>query len=231
MGKIALVGSERASQGLAPWEDASWEIWSLGRQSRTYPRVDVSFELHELGICELVLKLSEMEPYYEWLRSRPVVFLAELDARVPQAKRLPKEDLLKEFGDFFFTSSLSWMMALAITLKPDEISIYGVDLSVGDEYTYQRPGLQYFIQEARKRGIKVSAPLESDILTPPPLYGYEGFDPLYRKFYSMRGMINMDLREAEAQKAEWERRIASLKGGLEIVGYTLRHWSDGRGKP
>jgi hypothetical protein len=73
------------------------------------------------------------------------------------------------------------MMALAITQCEEQgipqIALYGI-LQGGSldpnaknqtpEYLYQRPGTQYFIWEAARRGIKVLAAKESQLFELPP---------------------------------------------------------------
>jgi hypothetical protein len=63
------------------------------------------------------------------------------------------------FNPYMFTSSIAYMLAKAIADCEREgikqISVYGVMQASENEYVYQRPGIQYFLHEAMKRGIKV----------------------------------------------------------------------------
>src|SRR4029078_4565121 len=83
------------------------------------------------------------------------------------------------FLDSFFQSQPSYMMALAITLKPQKIGLWGIDMAAADEYGTQRPGMHFFIIEAKKRGIEVVAAAQSDILQPIPAYAFKEFSPMY----------------------------------------------------
>lgn len=83
----------------------------------------------------------------------------------------PWQRLVAEFGHYFFSGGQApWIMAYAITFKPDEIGLWGIDPM--REYAPQRAEVQHFAQVARDRGIKVEAP-EDDVLKPKPLYGLE----------------------------------------------------------
>jgi hypothetical protein len=70
-----------------------------------------------------------------------------------------------------FTSSIAFMLAKAITDAEAEgirmIGLWGIMQAAENEYVYQRPGIQYFIHEAMKRGIKVVANRESCLFDMP----------------------------------------------------------------
>lgn len=70
-----------------------------------------------------------------------------------------------KFSPHMLTSSIAYMLAKAIDDCEREgireIGIFGVMQASETEFVYQRPGIQYFIGEAMKRGIKVAAPRES----------------------------------------------------------------------
>jgi hypothetical protein len=82
---------------------------------------------------------------------------------------VPNHDGL--FCPTMFTSSIAYMLAKAIVdCERDgigHIGIWGVMQASETEYTYQRPGIQYFIHEAMKRGIKVIANRESCLFDMP----------------------------------------------------------------
>lgn len=75
------------------------------------------------------------------------------------------------FCPYMFTSSIAYMLAKAIVdcegngIKT--IGLWGIMQASETEYTYQRPGIQYFIHEAMRRGIKVVAPPESCLFDMP----------------------------------------------------------------
>lgn len=89
------------------------------------------------------------------------------------AERRPTETPNND-GKFFpwmFTSSIAYMLAKAIyDCERSEIKtlgIFGVMQASETEYAYQRPGIQYFIGEAFRRGIRVEAPRESGLFDMP----------------------------------------------------------------
>lgn len=69
------------------------------------------------------------------------------------------------------TSSIAYMLAKAIADCEEQgirqIGLWGIMQQSDNEYAYQRPGIQYFIGEAQKRGIKVVANRESCLFDMP----------------------------------------------------------------
>jgi len=63
---------------------------------------------------------------------------------------------VKEFGEDFFTSTLSYMFAQAIWEGYEVINIYGVRMEAESEYAYQLPGIMRAINECTQRGIQVN---------------------------------------------------------------------------
>ena len=75
------------------------------------------------------------------------------------------------FNPYAFTSSIAYMLAKAIVdceqhgIK--QIGLWGIMQQSDNEFVYQRPGIQYFLYEAIRRGIKVVANRESCLLDMP----------------------------------------------------------------
>jgi hypothetical protein len=144
---------------------------------------------------------------------------------IPNAVAFPVKAMVKEFGGDFFTSSFSWMMAMAINMGATEIALYGVDMASREEYILQRPGFYFFRYMAKVKGIKVFAPNESDIMQPPGLYGYSDTLPFARKLHARREEVRGRIAQMEAEKARLVENILYLKGADEDIDYTLSIWS------
>lgn len=162
--KIAIVGAAK-TKTLAPYGDPEWVIWGCSKKNINFPRYDLWFEIHDL---EHLLK--SYPEYMEWLKENKKTVMRD---EYPEygATKFPFWELVREFGPYFFTSSIAYMMAYAIKQNPKVIGLYGVEMSHKSEYHSQRHGCHHFIQVARDRGIEVIAP-GSGILTPTPFYRY-----------------------------------------------------------
>ena len=216
--KIALIGTAPSSRMLAPFNDPTWKIWACSPGNmNVLPRVDAWFEVHNT--------LMEPEqvgygaPYLEWLNKQTFPVYAQNQLLIPKAITIPMRELVDEFGPYFFTSSFSWMMAMAMKSGAQEIALYGIDMASREEYILQRPGAYHFFTEGKRRGIKMSAPYESDIMMPPPLYGYSDVTPFGRKIRSRITEIKSRLLGMKNQKAQIDHQIAYLEGALEDMDY------------
>ncbi len=114
--KIAIVGSEPMSHGLAPWDDSSWEIWGSGLGSWKYPRVDRHYEVHAFDLVERVFGADALAPYLNHLREQPSVRVLVKQDDLPNGELIPWRKLYKEFSPYFFTSTMAWAMAKWILL-------------------------------------------------------------------------------------------------------------------
>lgn len=197
---------------------------------QTLPRVTRWFELHK-GEQLLNWNGVPQDHYVDWLAYHSSkgehqfkLYMIDQDY-VPHAETFPKDALIEEFSPYFFTSSFAWMIAYAMQSGAAKIGLYGIDMSTLDEYRRQRPQFQHFIWLAKQRGIKVSAPIESDILQPPPLYGYSFTTPFGRKTAIREVELKSRIAEAEAERNKLNTIIDRLTGSLDDNDYIQTTWT------
>jgi hypothetical protein len=217
--KVALIGTAPSSRMMAPFNDPTWTIWacSPGNQG-ALPKVDAWFEIHGTN---LLWPQNEHygKPYIEWLKQQKFPVYMQDQSLVPNALIYPMRDMVKEFGPYFFTSSFAWMMALAMKQGATEIALYGIDMASREEYIIQRPGAYYFMIECARRGCKVSAPYESDIMQPPGLYGYSDVGPFGRKILARTTEIKERVNSMRQQRDSLIHNLTYLEGALEDLDY------------
>jgi len=223
--RIAIVGKAPSSRELAPYGNDSWEIWTLADLvvAQIAPRFDRHFELHPIHWFEQQNKL-----YLQWMQTvkdKPI-YLRAIDERVPAGVEYPKEKVIKFFGCRYFTNTVSWMLALAIMERPEEIGIWGVDMAQSEEYAAQRPSCELFIGFALGLGIQVTIPAESDLLKCRRLYGFEADVTGMRAKWQTR---TQELRERLAKKEQKMQQLVAeihhFQGALESQGW-LEQWID-----
>lgn len=218
--KIAVCGSAPSSRMLVPFGDPSWEIWVCSPQNYDYPRVDAWFELHSLD--RKFIPANDL--YRKVLSNHQRVYVSKADERLPHAIVIDEKPLIAKYGPFFFTSSLAWMMACAIELKPDMIGIWGVDMSATDEYGYQRAGMHYFMQQAERAGIDIILPPQCDLAMPPPLYGWKEHWPMYWKLKVSQEELDERIRVASKVNAQKHDETLLLRGARDYLEYVKNTW-------
>jgi hypothetical protein len=220
--KIALIGTAPSSRMLAPYSDPSWTIWacSPGNMEGILPRFDAWFEVHGTNLLWPENK-SYADKYIGWMRSLKCPLYMQDQQLCANAITIPKDQLVDEFGPYFFTSSFAWMMAMAIQAGASEVALFGIDMASRDEYILQRPGAYHFFQEGARRGVKMWAPYESDIFQPPALYGYSDVSPYGRKMNARKAELTERVNSLRAQRDQMIHNITYLEGALEDNDYML----------
>jgi hypothetical protein len=226
--KIALVGSAPASCRIAPYQDPSWQIW--GCSPGLYgvaPRVNAWFELH---LYEPGQPWFSPE-YCQWLAGLPkrgVTLYGTHVEQWPGAQELPAQQLLDRFDPqrWFCTSSLFWMMAMAIAAGAKKIGFWGVDMAATQEYEMQRAGIHFLTYKAREMGIEVGCPFESDLFTPRFRYGVDEWTHSFRKVRARDAELAGRLADAQARASAAQHEVAFLSGARDDLKYMGDTWVD-----
>jgi len=221
--------------------EGDWDIWccSPGAWSAS-PRITRFFELHR------------WEPGAPWFSPEYCQFLRDfkgpvyVGGSIPEIKNAvlyPIDRIEEKFSSYFLTSSLALMMALAIDeieevrkqpshdSEDDVIGLWGVDMAANEEWAYQKPGCQFFVLEAMRRGIGVYLPPESDVMRPMPVYGISEWDHNYIKLTARSREMNASLQEKAKTKLENEMNAAAVQGELHALDYFVKTWVSPYGLP
>ena len=142
--KVAILG-KLVSKFNAPFEDMSWDIWTLNYHHIEPPRVTLWFDLHSHG--------------------------ANPKANITRANYPFKEAETLVSGNYY-NNTFSYMIAYAILKGYKEIAIYGCRFIHDQEVREkQRQSVRELVMFARGRGIKVSAPADECLLEGYEYYG------------------------------------------------------------
>lgn len=187
--KVAVLGFAGSTLNEAPVNDQSWEVWGLNQLWMQLPRYDLWFDLHPRWHTYTDAR------HFEWLKqqTKPILMQDHFHD-IPCSVAYPKEDILRIFGTYF-TSSIAWMLALAIAQKYQTIGIWGVDMLGDGEYAFQRACCDYYIGLARGAGIDVIIPKDSALCRGQELYGYDYVEP-----FSARRMTRLNKRRSSLQE-------------------------------
>lgn len=219
---ICLLGSAPSSLRLAPFNNPDWAM--CGCSPGVYgvaPRSESWVELHRFEPGQPWFSPE----YCQFLANyKGPVWMAEVRPEIPNSVELPLVDLITKYSPYFFTSSLAYMMAMAIECGFKRIGLFGVDMAAASEYKDQRLGCQYFAIIAKARGIEVGVPPESDLFRPQPLYGVSEVSHARIKFLARRreleGRVNQKLAEQQQAKDE----VLYLRGALEDLEWVEMDW-------
>ncbi len=220
--KVAIVGGA-PSRRFAPVADRSWEIWGLGTERFKLPRADRWFEMHsepQLIYFYDKIKGGKFAAHMRFLASLNCpVYMQKPHPSVPNSVAYPLAEVLKDCGRCF-SSSVSYMLGLAIHERFQGIGMWGVDMTSKEEYLYQWAGVRYLLALARSRGIHVYLPPGCPITIPPKpvlpvtkvLYGYD-WDHPDAWWNKLRRERERKAEERKAEKPKKARAKARRRAG------------------
>ena len=139
--KIAILGKLETKYE-APFEDPSWEIWSMNKHAdeEFIPRVDKWFDIH-------------IEP-------------DKKDADILR-EDFPFEECHKLAGGRYFNNITSYLIAYAILQGVTDLALYGMRFTIDHERRQrERENVRQWIFFAKGRGINVTIPCDAQYLLP-----------------------------------------------------------------
>jgi hypothetical protein len=107
----------------------------------------------------------------EWRVLKPI-YLQYWNSEIPNRVSYPLTEVSEAFANFrrgdgkvkYFTSTLAYMMGIALLEGFERIEIYGFELSDDIEYVKQKACAEWWIGYAMGRGIEVHTPANSQIM-------------------------------------------------------------------
>ncbi len=214
--KVAIVGSWPNTLREVPCGDPSWEVWSCSGSPAALARVTRHFELHDFASHAAKWK---QDGTWNVLAAVPKLILAEAHPDFPDADLYPLDVMLARYGRYF-TSSIAYMLALAIESGATEIGLYGVNMETDDasgnsEYGHQRACVEFLLGVAMGRGIRCVIPDACDLTKATRLYAYEsnrgqGFERLESRTKELKAK----LAAAEKKLKDAEQEVCVLRGAI-----------------
>ena len=246
--KVAIVGFASSSRDMAPYNDQSFEIWSLNHAYNHVPRWDRWFEVHPRAHFQKDLQRDGLTQdgsrHVNWLAQEPAVkdggrpiYCQEHYDDIPASVRWPRQELndwlLRNGGlstaelplgfhcSDYYTSTPSQMIALAVYEGFEEIHLYGVDMLQAEEYFYQRSGCEYFVGFARGHRCRVYMPPTSTLCKTNYVYGYSEPPTDLKGLQPYVDHLNSKVAESELNKNKATQAAATIDGGLQMARLLL----------
>ena len=244
--KICIIGTT-PTRHLAPFNDPSWEIWTIGPGGREHPghRWERLFEIHgagrahtwEKGFGEYLNFLSQVKPPQQVVTIRPIKDMI-LDWGYQHGKTpeevtkevtgpweantvLDKDYLTGKYGRMWMSSTISYALAQAIEENATEISIYGIDMEAGEEYVTQFAGARHLMDLARFIGISVTVPAWCGLLRDPNPYPdrFETYEAIWfqNRITMLSSIVAQKVSEHETRKAELHRKEGAIRTLADIA--------------
>jgi len=242
--KVAIVGCAD-SKDEAPFGNDEFEFWGVNNLYITMPGAWWTrwFDLHSftnkngkwLRRAEADFRGQPIAEYMAGLQALNIpIYTQQAWATIPNSVIYPVNEIMEQFGRYF-TNTISYMLALAISEGFEEIHVVGVDMAVDSEYGWQRPSCEYFIGIARGRGINIVLPDSCDLLNSRFLYGFHEIEEtnfskkLSKMGTSMKKRREKAMLQAEQLKKQMEfhqRQVHEYNGALATKEEINMRWSN-----
>jgi hypothetical protein len=200
-GGVCIVGYAENSRHLAEYNNPDCEIWGVNQVTRFIPREDRHFQIHHNWDDQAHWAANTDQR--KWLEHAPVpIYMISHDPSIPNSVAYPIDRVKENLnltGKDYFTSSIAFMIALAIAEGFKRIGIYGIDLIIGREYQFEKACVEFYLGIANERGIDIFLPANSALLWQSHRYGYD-IEPDYG-FFGMSALAKRrDTLRKEAER-------------------------------
>jgi hypothetical protein len=170
MKTVAIVGKAELNWRLAPFDDLTKDIWGLGWWAALgkYSRITAAFEVHKPWVWE------KQPGYGEWLYQNHdfPIYMRHGDFEMPACIPYPELQIKDWFFgrlyrgpdliEQFFTSSIAYMLALALYMDYKRIEVYGLEMNL-QKYQYQRDSIFWWLGYANGMRVQVVIPENSKL--------------------------------------------------------------------
>ena len=216
--KIAILGT-CPSRMQAPLGDLSWDIWTIGPGGKNSNRWNVLFEIHGKGTWP--------EGFAEYLQElkaeRPPkrIFTEDPMPDWPANVVYPKDQLYAKYGRKWFTSSISYALALALALEEGvtELGVFGIDLESGEEYVHQYDGARYFLDLARLAGVNLILPAGCGLMRDPLPYPNSYESHIAMTLQSKMDYLGQLVGQKRAQHGQLAAEINHIDGEIAAFDF------------
>ena len=216
---VAILGTA-PTLAITPWDLPDVDYWACAPVITHKPaqgrKIDVIFEMHQIeywGKPEITQRLNEysdknphikiyMQDKYQSIKNSEKYPLAEVQAFINHPK-------LRSY----FTSTIAYMIALAIVRGYKKIELYGVHMaSQEEEYSIQRSCVEALLAFGWGKGVDFWLPDESDVMKSSYLYGYEQSNGILLKAIQYKNGFSNAENECDKKLAKAEQDYWIQKG-------------------
>lgn len=121
-------------------------------------KVDVTFHMHhldEFAINEHTESSTRLFKQYACDHPEMEIYTTRKWDEIPHAKEYPFEDIIDKFKICYFSCTVDYALAYALYAGAKQINLYGINMTVNEEYREQKPGVEFWCGMALGMGTKL----------------------------------------------------------------------------
>ena len=202
-----------------PWDNKEYDYWACFSVF-TQPivighRIDAWFELHPEETWEQFKdKLLKAEKIYP---DAPI-YMQRVEKKIKNSALYPLKEIQDMTGNMYlrkyFTSSIAFMVAMAIYKGYKKIILHGISLAVDEEeYSKQRSCVEAWLNYGLGKGVQYVISQPAALMSCNYVYGYEQHKDVMIKLVQTREEINNALVNLQNQEREAHDAVKVQEGG------------------
>jgi len=218
MQTVCIVGLAPNSRHRAFFDQPEGtEFWSLNNGHSCFNPEEMAhftrwFQVHPFAEI-MEDRLEDRDKHLDHLRNMTIpVYMQERHDDIPRSVAYPRQQVIDDLGFDYFTSSIAYMLALAMSERFETIKLYGVSMDAGEEYAHERPCVEFMLGVAHARGIAVVLPEDCALLRG-QLYAMESMVSTGR----IKGAYNTYCDLREQRRSTYNEAIGREAMLLELV--------------
>jgi hypothetical protein len=218
---VVILGTA-GTLSVTPWDLPDTDYWAcqpvITYKQHEGHRIDALFEMHQM---ETWKQFAESLNLYNKDKTIPI-FMIQANQQVNNSIAYPIREVQQMVADNmklkkYFTSTISYMIAMAIWMGYKSIELYGVHMAADEErYSLQRSCCETWLNYGFGKGVNYYVPDESSIMHSTHMYGYEQQNGIYLKLMNRREMMNNGLanmkKELERLKSDCDQQQGAVLG-------------------
>jgi hypothetical protein len=230
--KVRILGTA-STLPMVNWNEKDYDYWAC---APVITQPCVKDHLKQIGLMFEIHPMEYWINIIERLNSVKIpCYMQKANPHIKESMTYPLEEVKSLVWNSrikrYFTSTISYMIALAIYMKYEYIECWGVHMAAEEEYGDQRQACETWLGVAEGKGIKTYIPDQSQILRNPHLYGYEQINNAsvyarHRKKGMINGLnkINVDIRNKQFELKELEKARDMQEGAIKEDEHFDRHY-------
>jgi hypothetical protein len=213
-----------------PWDRKNEDYWCcwpvVSQPCAQGHRIDVAFELHDEKTWQ-EYKQSIVD--FNEKNQKSIVLMQRIYPGLEFAKVFPLEKLQDSINNKllkrYFSSTIAYMIALAIYVGYKKINLCGINLATEEEeYSLQLACACAWVGYGVGKGVEINITQPSAILKLPYMYGYEGHKDTMIKIIKMKDSITLGYNQLAEKQRQITEELSEQRGALRMLEMLSREF-------
>jgi hypothetical protein len=211
---VILLGTA-GTLAVTPWDLPDYDYWAcspvMTHKNWEGHRIDLIFEMHQMEYWHTIIKrLNDWKVPVYMQKKVPQITLS-MEYPIKAIQRWCDNKIMNKF----FSSTISYMIALAIFEGYKTIELYGIHMAAQEEkYSMQRNSCEAWLSYGLGKGVNFWIPPESDLFKCSYLYGYEQEKDVILRIINRRDKLQNGVNELKKKMEALKKDLYSQQGAV-----------------